>query len=307
MALWHRYAWIAYLAIFIGVCGHASSEFVSVLTKLSGPEVSVWRFLIGGAGLLVVALLMPGSRNILTPLQQYPLQMLTLAGLGVTVAFLLFHWSLDFATVPQIATIVTTSPIWIGLINMKLNNQPFTTSKIVTGICALIGVTLLITDGYLGSLVGTSDNIVGMLMALACVILGSTYMVMAKPYIQQYGSFRFMGVTMFTGGIGLWLVVGFFWSIWVNPFTLFQLPVEQAVSILTLGIFNTTIAMFLYAGGLAAVPDMTKGGYLFFLKPVIALTLTYLFLEQEITGWQIVAIAVICLSVFGEFLVTRGK
>ena len=44
MGLWHKYASIAYLAVFLGVCGHASSEFVSVLSGVKGPELSVWRF-----------------------------------------------------------------------------------------------------------------------------------------------------------------------------------------------------------------------------------------------------------------------
>ncbi len=54
MPLWHRYPWLAYAAVFTGVVGHASSEFVSVLTGLAGPETSVWRFTLGGAGLFVV-------------------------------------------------------------------------------------------------------------------------------------------------------------------------------------------------------------------------------------------------------------
>ena len=34
----------AYPAVFIGVCGHASSEFFAKLTAVAGPEVSVWRY-----------------------------------------------------------------------------------------------------------------------------------------------------------------------------------------------------------------------------------------------------------------------
>ena len=58
--LWHRHAWIAYLAVFIGVLGHASSEFfakiISGNAPISGPEVSVWRFFLGGLGLIVVSM-----------------------------------------------------------------------------------------------------------------------------------------------------------------------------------------------------------------------------------------------------------
>ena len=48
MGIWHKYAFVAYLAVFLGVTGHASSEFVSVLSGVKGPELSVWRFLLGG-------------------------------------------------------------------------------------------------------------------------------------------------------------------------------------------------------------------------------------------------------------------
>ena len=54
---------VAYLAVFIGVLGHASSEFVAVLSGVSGPEVSSWRFLLGGTSLLllVMAIMGPGA------------------------------------------------------------------------------------------------------------------------------------------------------------------------------------------------------------------------------------------------------
>lgn len=67
MGIWHKHAWVAYLAVFLGVCGHASSEFVSVLSGIKGPELSVWRFLLGGIGLVVLALIFPASRNLIEP------------------------------------------------------------------------------------------------------------------------------------------------------------------------------------------------------------------------------------------------
>jgi hypothetical protein len=45
MGIWHKYTWVAYLAVFLGVTGHASSEFMAVLSGVAGPELSVWRFL----------------------------------------------------------------------------------------------------------------------------------------------------------------------------------------------------------------------------------------------------------------------
>ena len=134
--LWHRYAAVAYAAVFIGMIGHATSEFVAVVSGLSGPEVSVWRFVIGGLGLVVVALLVPSSRDLLTPLREAFWPIVGLSLIAICIGYLLFHWALDFATVPQVATMVTASPIYVALVNLRLNKEPITTAKWVTGIAA---------------------------------------------------------------------------------------------------------------------------------------------------------------------------
>jgi drug/metabolite transporter (DMT)-like permease len=123
----------------------------------------------------------------------------------------------------------------------------------------------------------------------------------------KYGALRITAITMFMGAVGLWVVVGIFWKIWVNPAALFDRPPEQVTALLTIALWNTTITQFLWIGGLAAVPDITRGSYLFFLKPVIAAVLAVVFLSQQLTAWQVVAILVICSSVAVEALWARFK
>ncbi|MFT6582461.1 MAG: drug/metabolite transporter (DMT)-like permease [Alphaproteobacteria bacterium] len=82
--------------------------------------------------------------------------------------------------------------------------------------------------------------------------------------------------------------------------TLFDRPTGQAVAILTIGWWNTTIAMVLWLGGLAALPDIGRANYLFFLKPVIAAGLAYFFLGDTVTVVQIAAIFAICACVSTE-------
>jgi len=300
MSLWRKYAWVAYTAVFLGVIGHASSEFVAVLSKVKGPELSVWRFLLGGCGLVLLALLMPSARNLAAPFRTHGVRLVLLSLFGVSLGYLLFHWSLDYASVPQVATTVTTIPILVGLINLWLNKQPFGAAKVVTGIAAFLGVTLLITDGYLAKLAGSSQNLIGVFMALGCAAVVGVYTVMVRPIIAQYGAMRITAITMMLGAVGLWVAVGVFWNIWVNPLTLLDRPASQAAALVTIGFYNTTITQFLWIGGLAAVPDITRGSYLFFLKPVIAATLAVLFLAQHLSSLEVVAIAVICSSVVIE-------
>ena len=307
MGLWHKYAVVAYLAVFLGVTGHASSEFVSVLSGIGGPELSVWRFLLGGVGLLFLSLIFPSSRDLFAPFKTHGFRLLWLSILGISIGYLLFHWSLDFATVPQVATMVTTIPIFVGLANLWINKEPFSGAKAISGLSAMLGVALLITDGYLTMLAGAGQNLVGVLMAMGCAAVVALYTVRVRPIIAKYGALRITAITLTIGAVGLWFIVGLFWKIWVNPFALFDRTAPQVAALLTIALWNTTITQFLWIGGLAAVPDITRGSYLFFLKPVIAAFLAVVFLSQALTAWQILAILVICLSVLVEASWDRFK
>ncbi len=298
-------ATLAYLAVFIGVCGHASSEFFAVLSGVAGPEASVWRYTIGSAGLLVAALLWPGSRDLLTPLKAHFWRLIWLSIVGFTLAYLAFHWSLDFATAVQVGTLVTTIPIFVGIANLAINRVAFPTPKLIIGAAAVVGIALLLTDGYLFELAGREGSLFGIALAVGCAALVAVYAVAARPLIVTYGAIRITTITMTIGTVFLWLLVGASWGVWVDPSTLFDREPQAAWSLLVLGVYNTTITQLFWLGGLAAVPDITRGSYLFFLKPVITAALAYLFLTQPITWIQLVAIAVICGAVIVELLWPR--
>jgi drug/metabolite transporter (DMT)-like permease len=304
VAIWHRHAWLAYLAVLIGVFGHASTEFFAVLSGVAGPELSVWRFVLGGLGLVILALLMPDSRDLLAPFKTHFWSLILLSFLGVTVGYLVFHWSLDFASVPQVATTVTTIPIFVAIANLVINRQSISLAKIVGGLCAVVGIALLITDGYLARLAGSGGNLLGIFLAMTCAAAVALYSVLVRPIVAEYGALRITAVTMMLGGIGLWLLVGVVFDVWAVPERLVDLPATGLGYLLIIAFWNTTITQFLWIGGLAAVPDITRGSYLFFLKPVIAALLAVWILDQGITWVQMLAIAVVCASVLGEILLT---
>jgi len=298
MSLLARVPALAYLAVFGGVCGHASSEFFAVLSGVAGPEVSVWRFLLGGAGLVAVALLL--GRDLVTPLRQDGRRLVMLGIGGVGLPYLAFHWALDYATIVQVGTLVTTSPIWIGLANLLVNRMPIGVPKLISGACAIAGVALLLTDGALSTLTGHEGSLFGIGLTLLNSAAVSAYAVLARPLIRKHGAIPITAITMAIGGLCIWLVVGAAWDVWVNPTTLFDKPAVAAWSLLTLALFNTTITQLLWLSGLAAVPDITRGSYLFFLKPVIAAGLALAVIGQPITWIQVVAIVVVCSSVLVE-------
>jgi len=288
----------AYVMVLLGVCGHASSEFVAKLTGMVGPELTVWRFMIGGLGLITVSLIWPSSRNLFAPLRQDGGPIIALSLLGMALAQLFFHWALDYATVIQVATLVTTMPIMVVAVNRIVNKVPISTPKIVSGLGAFAGVVFLITDGYLGS-VAEGTSLPGILMALACGALGAIYIVLSKPYFGKYGAIRMTTYTFALGFFALWPIVGFVWGTWVDPLTLFDRPLDNALAVITIGVWNTTIGFVLWLGGLALVPDTGRANYMFFLKPVIAAFLAVAFLGEAITLPQAAAILLVtgCVAV----------
>lgn len=302
----------AYLAAFVGVCGHASSEFFSVLSGISGPEVSVWRYMLGAFGLVVWALLIPSSRDLLAPVREGGIYFVLLSLVGVSATYLAFHWALDFASVIQVATVVTTIPIFVGLSNLVINGERITMVKIVTGCLAIMGIVVILTDGYLAELRGDSHSLFGIGLAMFCAAAGSAYSVLVKPIITKHGALPTTAISLAIGALGLWVAVGSFWGIWVNPASLFERSGNQATAfvnpgwwILVLALWNTTITQILWFGGLAAAPDITRASYLFFLKPVIAALLAIVFLADNPTLLQALAIFLVTGCVLVELFWTR--
>jgi uncharacterized membrane protein YfcA/drug/metabolite transporter (DMT)-like permease len=229
---------LAYLAVFAGVCGHASSEFFVKLSTLSGAEISVWRFMLGGAALALVALMRADSRDLLGPLRQdlLPIVGLSLAGMGL--GQFLFHLALDYASAVQVATMVTVMPIVLVFVARVIDGTPVTAPKLVSGIGAFIGCLLLLTDGYLEQIHAGGDSLVGIALALGCATLGAIYLVLVKPYILRHGAVRMTTYTFTLGFVALWLVVGGVWGVWVVPTDLFDRSPVAIGSILALGIWR---------------------------------------------------------------------
>ena len=296
----------AYAAVLIGVAGHASSEFFAKLGGVGGPETSVWRYLLGGLGLILWALWNRDTRDLITPLRQEGFTIVWLSVIGVSVTYLFFHWALDYATVIQVATVTTTIPVFVALANWTINRVHPGTVKIVTGAIATLGIAVLLTDGALTALTrGGAGTLPGVLLATGCAALGSFYAVLVKPVMARHGGMKIIALSMMIGGIGLWFMVGAGWGIWVDPRSIVEKPPLEAWSLIILALWNTTITQLMWFGGLSAAPDITRASYLFFLKPVIASGLAILFLGSFPTVLQVIAIVLVTGCVVVELYWSR--
>ena len=298
---------LAYIACLIGVFGHASSEFVAKIADTPGPEFSVWRFMIGGTLLMLLTQIWPGARDIWTPLKRDGVKIVFLSAVIMAFSQLIFHWALDFTSVVQVATVVTAIPIFYVITDWLVNGTPLTKPKMISGIGAFIGVVLLLTNGFQSDLKFGGWDLVGTLMALGCGMTGGMYLVLTRPLVVEYGPVRMTAYTFFIGVFMLWITVGLAWGVWVNPASLADKTPQQVQGILTIGAWNTCIAMALWLWGLSAAPDPQRANYLFFLKPVIAAVLAVLILGDSLTAFQGLAIFAICFCVGLEYFWTQHR
>ena len=295
---WRIY--FAYTAAFLGVCGHASSEFFIRLSGISGVEVSVWRFGIGSLALVIVSLINKDSRDLITPLKNDTTPILKLSILGMAFGQFLFHWALDFASVVQVATMITIMPIGVVFVSRIIEGVKITIPKMISGIGAFFSCIFLLTDGYLDQLTSGGNSLIGIILSITCALIGAFYIVLVKPYIQKYGSIRMTTYTFLFGFLVLYPIIGIIWGNWINPLSLFERSTLEVASIITLGVWNTCIAFILWLWGLANVPDVSRGNYLFFLKPIITLGLAYFILNDQISINQLIAISFITIFVLAE-------
>ena len=223
----------------------------------------------------------------------------------MALAQFLFHLALDHASVVQVATLVTTMPIFVVFAARMVEGTAITAPKLVSGIGAFLGCILLITDGYLTQLTSDNATLLGIVLSLGCSVLGALYIVLVRPYIGRYGAIRMTTYTFAFGSVVLWLIVGFAWDIWVDPTTLADRPPVNMAAIIALGVWNTCIGFILWLWGLAHIPDAARGNYLFFLKPVIAALLAAYILDDEVTLIQIAAIISIITFVAAEVFYTQ--
>ena len=70
-------------------------------------------------------------------------------------------------------------------------------------------------DGYLETMTDTSDNLISISMALLSSLFFAIFMVLIKPIIAVYRALRITAISLSIGAIGLWLIVGAVFGIWL--------------------------------------------------------------------------------------------
>jgi len=255
------------------------------LRELGPANLSFYDWLVGTAFLCVYVVVTRRRPPIWETLRRQPLIFVAMALFLIPIPYLLQNFALQRTTVINVSILLDSDPVFLVLLGALLLREHVTWIQAAGVATALIGTAVITLNG--GSIDLTSSDVVGSLMALCAALSLSVYSILAKVALRQNRAFV---TALLTAGLGTALLLlpawaeGLSWpgnwsaSIWL--------------AILFLGIACSgwgVLAWFRILNEL----DASRAAPLVFFIPLVAVTLSILFLKEQPTIHTLVGAALI--------------
>jgi len=280
----------SYIYAFLGVALFSTYEIVGKMVGHHIPTVSMTgiRFLIGGFLLLPMALLEKGNKFSFTPTNIR--KILTVGILNVAISMVLLQLSVFYGKAVLAAIIFSANPVFVGIFSIFFEREKLSKLNILGLLIGLIGLCIIaLAEKNLFS--GSSNMLLGIVFGIASGIVFGIYTVLSKIYVNEIGTFKLNSYAFISGALILFSVSGI-----LGLDMSFELTKGNLFSLAYLGIIITGIGYFLYFEGLKNI-STSQGAMFFYLKPVIAGTLAFIFLKETLTIYQIMGFGIVLIGV----------
>lgn len=269
---------LSYLYLAITLFFFSSMEIVSkpLMGEIDPFFMTAFRFLIGGL------FLMPFVGKKLPPKE---IILLTLIGsLNSIVSMTLLQLSVKFGNASTAATLIATNPLFVTIFAPFFGTEKLTKKKYLGTCLGFVGILIFIS----GMLEG--DTITGFLFGMGSALSFALYTLLLKPHVLKHGALTATAYSSFFSGVVYSLILMLF-----GQFNLPSLSLSSWTILLYLGIGVTGIAYFTFFAAAERIGASTASR-VFYLKPVVATFLAFIFLSEEISALKLIGIAVIILS-----------
>lgn len=272
------------------------SRYLQAGTPFQGPlgaeQVAALRFILGVAFLLPVVI--TGKRRRKATLRALRLHMPAMAflgGVGIFLAFYLFHRGVALSGASPAAVIFSANPVFTALLaRLVLGERLEARGWMGIGL-GLVGALAAVTGFRFTGLLGREDFL-GNALVLGSALCWAVYTVYGKRYAEEQGGLTvsFLSITMGSLFFAVMLTVKSAWKDMAgyHPLTWAWL--------LYLGVVTVGIGYLLYFGGMRRI-EVSRGASLFYVKPVLALLLARLFLGETVTWTLCLATALVALAI----------
>ena len=207
-------------------------------------------------------------------------------------------WALKYVDSGFAALEISAQPLVVLLLMRIIDGKKIQPMSIIGVILGIIGVYLLVSQKQLLS---RESSVVGMIMIFCCLLSWSYGSIFVSKAILPRNYFVNTGYQMFFGGIMLLFGSILFGETWTMPYS-WSSPVQN--SMLLLIVFGSIVA-FTSFNYLLKTVSPEKVATSTYVNPIIALSLGWYFLNEQITTQSIVAAAILLTGVY--FINTKKK
>ncbi|ACR80052.1 protein of unknown function DUF6 transmembrane [Kosmotoga olearia TBF 19.5.1] len=256
----------------------SSMEIVSkpLMGQIDPFFMTAFRFFIGGL------FLMPLIEKKLPPRE---IILLTMIGsLNTIVSMTFLQLSVKFGNASTAATLIATNPLFVTIFAPFFGSEKPSKRKFIGTFLGFVGILIFIS----GMLEG--DTITGFLFGIGSAISFALYTLLLKPHVLKHGALTATAYSSFFSGVVYSATLMLF-----GQFKITSLNLSSWLILLYLGIGVTGIAYFTFFAAAKRIGASTASR-VFYLKPVVATLLAFIFLSEEIGAFKLIGIVVIILS-----------
>lgn len=281
----------SYIFCFITIALWSTFEVVSkqITGAVSPYSITALRFLIGALVLSPFAIYQYKKQNRKIGLKDV-LRLSVPGILNVTLAMQFLQFAVHYGKASLSAIIISSTPIFIAIFAWIILKERPSLLRSIGVLLGLVGLGLIIFGENME--LSTALNLpLGIGFGLGAAIFLSLSTVISKKYVQEYGSLMMNVISFIMGALVLII-----YALLSGESLQFELNAGNVLPILYLGTIVTGFAYVIFYEGLKNI-SVTSGSMFFFLKPVIASFLAYIFLHEHLTLLQIGGIIVILLGI----------
>ncbi|USK93001.1 DMT family transporter [Rossellomorea marisflavi] len=281
-------------AVFTGATFNLSKYAVQYFSPASA---AAWRF---GIAALVLILLLGLQKQINFKTVKSHWKMYILLGvIGIFGFNAFFFWGIQSTSPLNGALIMGTNPLVTTILAYLILKNPINKKQILGIGFALIGVTLVLTQGSL-EIIQTLSISKGDLLILVGNLCWAIYGVLVKKYLDGSSSFETTTYTMIVGAICLLILTAFSSS----PQPLSNVTWSAWGAIIFMAIFTSVLGYLWWNKGMAII-GATNTSLFFNLVPVFTMFLSFLtgavITVPQVIGTFLVILGVLTASGFIKF------
>jgi drug/metabolite transporter (DMT)-like permease len=219
-----------------------------------------------------------------------------LVGLGLlnALGYLLQYLAQDRTSASKTSLLVNVNVLITALLAYYVLRERIAASTGFGAVLGIVGVVMLTSNGDLSSLRFSNTQFVGDLMAFGTGVCWTVYILTMKQYLTKRPDTDVIAVT--TVVFVTTLFVLFPVALFTDGLT-YEGNWQGVAALGYLSVFPTVVALWAYQVGLKSTSAAVSSIMLLF-ETVVAVTISVLFLEENLSGWTAAGAALILVATY---------